>query len=210
VFSAFGLLRAEIEHHTARTVLTSTRGGDLAAVEATLAEMEADLLRRVREEGLDPAAAEIARFADLRYRGQSSELTVAISGGKLSDDAMRDIEERFEAEFERTYGHRADAKAFELVTIRSVLRLPRRVEHGKTWASNTDVTAATERLVYFGPDAGQIKTPVRTRVSLQNLTLPGPLLVQEYDTTIVVPPDCSATLDEHANIVITIGAGLRA
>lgn len=210
VFSAFGLLRAEIEHHTARTVLTSTRGSDLVAVEVTLAEMQADLLRRAREEGLDSTSAEITRFADLRYRGQSSELTVAIPGGKLSDAGMQDIEERFEAEFERTYGHRADAKAFELVTVRLVLRLPRRVEHGKVWAADTSVAADTERLVYFGPGVGQMETPVRARTSLQNRTLPGPLLIQEYDTTIVVPPDCSATLDEHANVVIAVGASPHA
>ncbi|MSP88272.1 MAG: hydantoinase/oxoprolinase family protein [Alphaproteobacteria bacterium] len=210
VFSAFGLLRAEIEHHTARTVLTSTRGSDLAAVEAVLAEMRADLLRRTREEGLDPASAEITRFADLRYRGQSSELTVAIPCGMLSDAVMKDIEERFEAEFERTYGHRADAKAFELVTIRLVLRLPRQVEHGKAWRTDASIAKDSERLVYFGPGTGQIKTAVRSRDALRGQTLSGPLLIQEYDTTIVVPPNCTAGLDEHANVVIAVSNEPRA
>ncbi len=205
VFSAFGLLRAEVEHHTARTVLTSTRGADLAAVEAALDEMRLDLLRRAHAEGYDPASAEVARFGDLRYRGQSSELTVPLPDGPLDDARMRKIEEEFETEFERTYGHRADAKAFELVTVRLVLRLPRQVEHGTTWMPDISAAAETQRRVYFGPDQGLLDAAVLSRRDLERGQRPGPALIQEYDTTIVVPPGCEASLDGHANVVISIG-----
>jgi N-methylhydantoinase A len=205
VFSAFGLLRAEVEHHTARTVLTSTRGADLMTIETALEEMRVDLLRRAREEGFDPTSAKIARFGDLRYRGQSSELTVGIPEGPLNEAAMRAIEESFEVEFERTYGHRADAKAFELVTVRLVLRLPRTVEHGTAWMPDRSLPAETERLVYFGPEQGHVKAAVLSRCALDHKSRPGPVLIQEYDTTIVVPPDCEASLDSHANVVITVG-----
>jgi len=205
VFSAFGLLRAEVEHHTARTVLTSTRGADLAAVETALEEMRVDLLRRAREEGFAPALAEIMRFADLRYRGQSSELTVPIPEGRLGEAAMQAIEESFEAEFERTYGHRADAKSFELATVRLVLRLPRPVEHGTAWMPDGSTAAEAERLVYFGPEQGRLKAAVLSRRALARKPRPGPALIQEYDTTIVVPPGCAAGIDGQANVVITVG-----
>jgi len=205
VFSAFGLLRGEVEHHAARTVLTPTRGGNLAAVEAALNEMRLDSLARARKEGFDPADAEIARNADLRYRGQSSELTVPIPDGPLSEAVMRSLEEHFEVEFERTYGHRAPTKAFELVTVRLILQIRRAVEHGKSWMAEAADRHEADRMVYFGPDHGRLRSVVRLRRELAEGRLAGPALIQEYDTTIVIPPGCAASLDVHQNVVIEIG-----
>ena len=205
VFSALGLLHAEVEHHAARTVLTPTGAGAMAPVEAALEEMRADLLARLREEGFDPARAEIARFADLRYRGQSSELTVPIADGALTESALRVLEERFEQEFERTYAHRGDTKAFELVTVRLVMRVPRALQHGADWAAETDARHE-RRSVYFGPGQGRLDTEVLSRRSLGAAPRRGPLLIQEYDPTIVVPPDGEARVDAHGNVVIAIGA----
>ncbi|MDA1082476.1 MAG: hydantoinase/oxoprolinase family protein [Gemmatimonadetes bacterium] len=204
VFSALGLLHAEIEHHAARTVLTATGGAtDMAPVDAALEEMRDDLLARVREEGFDEASAEFARSADLRYRGQSSELTVSIPAGPLTQAALRSIEECFEQEFEQTYGHRGDTKAFELVTVRLVMRVPRAVEHGMQWASEPS-GPDTQRPAYFGPLHGQLDAAVLSRNSLGRAPRPGPALIQEYDTTIVVPPGCTAAVDAHGNVILTI------
>ena len=206
VFSALGLLRAEVEHHAARTVLMATAGApNLRAVTAALEEMRADLRRRVMEEGFDPSAAQFAQFADVRYRGQSSELTVPIPEGTLDAAALRALEDRFEREFERTYGHRGDTKAFELVTVRLVMRVPRAVEHGTDWAPER-THAESRRGVYFGPECGVLDTAVIDRRSLGAAPRPGPLLIQEYDTTIVVPPGCGASLDAHGNVVLDIAS----
>ncbi|MGH8188408.1 MAG: hypothetical protein ACREUC_17750, partial [Steroidobacteraceae bacterium] len=205
VFSALGLLHAEVEHHAARTVLIATSENDMAPVEAALEEMRADLLARVREEGFDAERADIARFADLRYRGQSSELTLPMPDGALTASALRNLEERFEQEFERTYAHRGDTKAFELVTVRLVMRIPRAVQHGTDWAAEADATHA-RRSVYFGPEHGRLDTEVMSRQSLGAAPQRGPLLIQEYDTTIVVPPGCEARSDASGNVLIAIGA----
>jgi N-methylhydantoinase A len=205
VFSALGLLHAEVEHHSARTVLTATSGDDMAPIEAALEEMRADLLARVREEGLDAASAEISRFADLRYRGQSSELTVPMPDGALTQSALRTLEERFEHEFERTYAHRGDTKAFELVTVRLVLRVARAVQHGTDWTAEPQAKHV-RRSVYFGPEHGRLDTEVLSRQSLGAAPRRGPLLIQEYDTTIVVPPGCEAGADRRGNVLIAIGA----
>ena len=205
VFSALGLLKAEIEHHAARTVLVATaNASDMAPVEAALDEMRNDLFARVRDEGLDVATAEVERSADVRYRGQSSELTVPMPLGPLSAPALRAIEDRFEQEFEQTYGHRGDTKAFELVTVRLVMRVPRAVEHGTEWAREHPAADA-RRTVYFGPDHGQLDAAVLSRHSLGREPRAGPALIQEYDTTIVVPPDCAAAVDAHDNVILILG-----
>lgn len=206
VFSALGLLRAEIEHHSARTVLTQTRNADLGPVTAALGQMRDDLLARVREEGFSANDVTVSAFVDLRYRGQSSELTVPVPSGGLTEAALRAAEEAFEAEYERTYGHRGSTKSFELVTVRLVMRVARSVEHGQQWVAEQRTTSrGAQRAVHFGPQFGQIVTPVLARGDLDAAPRQGPVLVQEYDTTIVVPPDCAVSADAHGGVVIDIG-----
>jgi N-methylhydantoinase A len=62
-----------------------------------------------------------------------------------------------------------------------------------------------DRRAYFGPAHGAIATPVITRAALDATPRPGPLLLDEYDATTLVPPSCAARLDAHGNIVITTG-----
>jgi N-methylhydantoinase A len=54
-----------------------------------------------------------------------------------------------------------------------------------------------------------VETPVLSRQELTDRPMAGPLLVAEYDTTVVVPPDCSARLDASGNIVIDVPSGRR-
>jgi N-methylhydantoinase A len=206
VFSAFGLLRAEIEHHAARTVLTSTADPDIPAIQRVVDEMRDELIARARDEGFAGDRVEIAAAGDIRYRGQSSELTVPFPSDRLSLAALREAEERFEAEFERTYGHRGGHKSFELVTFRLVATVPRAVEHRGTWEADAAPTGGGERDLYFGAAHGTVRARVGRRGDLARAPLAGPAVVQEYDTTVVIPPGCTAALDPHGNIVVAIGA----
>lgn len=204
VFSAFGLLRAEVEHHSARTVLTSTTDMDYAKVEHALADMRSDLMARIHDEGFAEAAVTLAGFVDLRYRGQSSDITVPLTSLQITPETMRNAEAEFEAEFERTYGHRGATKDFELVSCRLVLTVARGIEHGNEWAANAMETRipATQRDIYFGAERGMLRTQVLSRRMLAAGACSGPAIIQEYDTAIVVPPGWSAALDAHGNILL--------
>lgn len=204
VFSAFGLLRAEVEQHAARTVLTSTCDADLGLIASVFAEMRAELIARLRTEGYAESAISVTAFADLRYRGQSSEITVPVAAHAFTADELRAAEERFEAEFERTYGHRGQNKEFEMVTCRLIAAVARGAEHAAAWAVARISAAQRERNVYFGPVYGAVATPVVERAALGENAQHGPLVVQEYDTSVVVPPDCTAALDAQHNIVMEI------
>jgi N-methylhydantoinase A len=63
------------------------------------------------------------------------------------------------------------------------------------------------RSAYFGTRVGRVDTPVLDRASLSSSPRRGPLIVEEYDATTVVPPDCSASLDTWGNIIINIQDG---
>jgi N-methylhydantoinase A len=60
------------------------------------------------------------------------------------------------------------------------------------------------RAAYFGPGHGTVETPVIARRDLTGAARRGPLIVEEYDATVVVPPDCLASLDPAGNIVIDV------
>jgi N-methylhydantoinase A len=202
VFSAFGLLRADIEHHAARTVLTSTAQFDDSAINRAIAAMRDELIARMHDEGYAADAVKIAMQVDLRYRGQSSEITVALPEERVSESALRAAEQRFESEFERTYGHRGNTQDFELVTCRLIATVPRATHYEARWKTDAE-HAAPARAVYFGATHGALQTRVVTRKSLADAAIAGPAIVQEYDTSVVIPPGWQARLDAAGNIVAT-------
>ena len=212
VFSAFGLLAAPIEQHGARSVLCSTRPPDGARIAAAYESLRADMYQRLQAEGLEMSQLSMRTFADLRYRGQSAEITVPFDPADMGEAALRALEEAFEVEYARTFGHRGTGRDFEFVTARIVGGTRRSLPTSMRWLADTTGTEgpARRRQAYFGPEHGWIDTPVVGRDDLGPSPSAGPLLVVEYDTTVVVPPGCGARLDEHRNIVLDIAAMARA
>ena len=71
--------------------------------------------------------------------------------------------------------------------------------------SDTKSSVHTNRDVYFGPDHGLLKTPIVSRSDLSFELMSGPMIIEEYDATVVVFPDCHASLDKWGHIVIDVG-----
>jgi N-methylhydantoinase A len=204
LFSAFGLLCADVEHHLVRTVAGRTRELDLAALGRAWAALEAEGRATLRAEGFEAEACRVRRLADLRYHGQTSELTVPAPGGPPDQAWIAALDEAFGREYERTYGHRA-AEPVELVNVRVVAggvrpgaRVPERVVTGRERRGPPG-----RRRAYFGPDAGWLDTPVLARADL-GAPREGPLIVEEYDATCLVPPGATAALDAAGNLGITL------
>jgi N-methylhydantoinase A len=207
LFSSFGLLYSDVQHHYARTYLRSTGALDVPELNGVFQRLEDDALRQLAEENFPPAACEVRRYVDLRYRGQSFQLTVPIAGGMLAKETIAGLEQAFGREHERTYGHRgAEHDSVEIVTLRVIAqgvssgpRVPGRVHI-------EDRGAAAERAgrrAYFGREVGWLDVPVIRRRELA-AARSGPCIVEEYDATCVVPPGANAALDEFGNIVLEI------
>ncbi|MCC6173948.1 MAG: hydantoinase/oxoprolinase family protein [Chloroflexi bacterium] len=218
LFSAFGLLAAETRHELTRAHRVPLPSISLGEVLAGLAELEGSVRATLIAEGHAEDRIVVEPLLDLRYRGQSSELRISLyedsSGqgasdadtrnGTAGDDVLARAAARFEAEHERTYGHRDSPDRVELVNLRVVARVladPPRPRRDLTAA----VDAETTRPAYFGQAHGTLDTPVVDRATLDVTPQPGPLIVEEYDATTIVPPGWTAHRDEHANIVLTVG-----
>jgi N-methylhydantoinase A len=61
-----------------------------------------------------------------------------------------------------------------------------------------------EREAYFGPEFGLLRTPIAARHDLLGRSIDGPLIIEEYDATCVIPPSCNATVDRWGNIDINL------
>jgi N-methylhydantoinase A len=206
LFSSFGLLYADVEHHYVRTWRRQTRALDLAELNAIWQRMEADAHGQLAAEGFTGPAARLKRSVDLCYHGQSFELTVPVAAGVLDPAALASVEESFGREHERVYGHRAGPdEPVEIVSLRLVAQgIPDRPRVPTTVVvDRAAAAAATRRRVYFGAADGWLDTPILRRRDLAT-RVDGPAVVEEYDATCVVPPMASAGLDGYGNVVIEL------
>lgn len=204
LFSSFGLLYAEVEHHYSRTHRCVLREADPAALEEVWSGMEKEALRQLADEGFPRDRCRLKRTANMHYKGQIFELTVAAPEGPLTRDKLRQLEEAFGVEHERTYGHRAGPEEpVELVNMQVVAQgLPERpTVPDRVTSSRAEGGALKPRRAYFGRERGWLETPVLRRAELAQAR-PGPLIVEEYDATCVVPPGWTAELDATGNIAI--------
>ena len=147
---------------------------------------------------------QLERAVDLKYQGQSFELTVPLPPS-WTDEALRQVATSFGVEHERTYGHKAEGDPIQMVNLRLTARVLRPADRAAIRLEADRALDGGDRRAYFGSAHGEIATPVITRAQLDATPRPGPLLVDEYDATTLVPPGCAARLDARGNIVILTG-----
>jgi N-methylhydantoinase A len=206
LFSSFGLLYADVEHHFSRTFRRLLRGCDLAEIDAAWAELSSQAMAQLAAEGFTGHQARLRRSGALHYKGQSFELVVTVPEGPFDAAMVAHLEEAFGREHERTYGHRAGSEEpVELVSIQVVgqgLRQRSGVEGVPQ--SRPDPEGGPPRRAYFGSKHGWIDTPLLKRADLVTKRA-GPIIIEEYDATCLIPPDAAAALDASGNVVIEIG-----
>ena len=206
LFSALGLLAADVEQIYTRSVLTDLLRVDAQRADAILSEMAARAEVDLAGEGFERRHMELARFADLRYRKQISELMLPLPDGVLGPAALDRLVEDFHREHERTYGYAIRDERVELVAFKVRARGARADAVEVPWRSLADTRAVprTDRSVFFGSAIGHLQTPVIGRAHLGEQPAAGPLVVEEYDSTVVVPPGWSARRTAIGFIVLEL------
>jgi len=171
-----------------------------------LAEMRARAYTDLAGEGFGTERIEVARFADLRYRRQISELMLPLPDAEVESEAIAGLAEAFHREHERTYGYAMRDERVELVAFKLRARGRRASTVEVPWRSLADSRPVprSDRSVYFGPKLGHVRTPVIGRADLGEAPSAGPLIVEEYDSTVVVPPDWSAQRTPIGFLVLEI------
>jgi N-methylhydantoinase A len=200
VLAAFGLLAAAVEHHHARTLQARTDTADLDVVNRCLAELDAAGRSRMREEGAPADEVRVAYTADMRYVGQAYELDVPIAV-PVARGRLPEILAAFHAAHERVYGYARRQQAVEFVNFRAVhtYPLPRPIITPAARATSALADARLgERRAYFG---AFVPTAIYERARLPlGARVAGPAIVEQSDTTTVVPPGVTALVDEAGTL----------
>ena len=200
VLSAFGMLAADVIKDYVRTIMLPLAGaGEVIAAE--LAKLAEQGRRDLITEGFTEGRMSIERALDLRYMGQSYELTVPYDDGAGMASA-------FHRAHAQRFGYSDEGEPVQVVNVRVKARgrvdappMPR--PSGQTSAGMA-APSGTHRVAFSGPDHRLIwrQSPVYPRERLApGAALSGPAIVAQYDTTTVLPPDWSATIDATGAIL---------
>jgi N-methylhydantoinase A len=169
-----------------------------------LLELEGQAVDAMAAEGFAPHSVEVERLADLHYAGQSAVVTVAVPA--KSEDVLPALQRRFEEEHRRTYGRRLVREPVEFVglRVRAFSRAGASSDEVRIRARRGRAARPGSRPVHFGRALGTVEAPVVGRDDLGSEPCQGPLIVEEYDCTTVVPPGARARVDEASNIVVQL------
>ncbi len=204
VFSAVGMLAGDVAHSSLQTVLRPLDEMNAAALRAVMSELAAHLTEVLTADGYPAERIALDWEADLRHEGQASEITVPFADAGDITTALRDD---FLAEYFKTYGYR-DETAIELVKVRLTARglRDRRLAFGDIRVEERPAAQSTgQRPISFDRGKPPVMVPVMPRSSLSRLPVAGPLVVEEFDTTIVVPGNATAHRDEIGNVIVDLG-----
>jgi len=198
-FSALGLLIADVRRDFVRTRVSQTAKTDIAAVRACLHALQQDGERELAAAGFAPERRRFAASIDMRYLGQSFELSVPVG---LEVTNIAEIERAFGVVYAARYGGTNDA-AIEIVSYRlaawGLSDKPTLPPIDRADRSETAARTGSRGVIFDGKER---ETTIFDRDKLPpGYTTVGPALIEEGGSTTVVPPGWRVTLDELGSLV---------
>lgn len=212
VMSAFGFLVAPPAFELLRAYITALANADLGLVNRLYREMEEEGRALLQTAGIPAKETAVRREAAVRYVGQSYELFVPVSGGKLGkghlDRVGRDFVRRYRARY-----HRLNPDVpIEVVTWRVVVSGPTPRIRLRHQPAGRDARQARKRSrnAYFPEAGGFIACPVYDRYRLgAGVRLRGPAIIEERESTAVIGPGGTVEVDAHNNLLVSVPAVSR-
>jgi N-methylhydantoinase A len=208
ILCAMGLLLTDLRADFAATRLLPATADSAPEAEAALAPVVAEAENWFVREGVTPEARRMTRTVDMRYRGQNYELAVTAPPGPIDAAAAALLVERFEAAHRQRYGFTAEGEEIDFVTFRvEALGLVRKATFPQRAPGPADPAPAMigERRIWFADAAAHVTTPVYARAKLApGMTIEGPAIVEQMDTTTVCPPGARLTVDGIENLVMEL------
>jgi N-methylhydantoinase A len=205
VASAIGLLSADVKFDQVRTRVSHLDAPDVAGLNEMFADMESEAAAVIRESSGEPPSR-VERGVDLRYVGQGYEVTVPVPPGELTPEDLKAVRVAFEREYELRYGFSSPDQAVEATTWKvtafgpaSTLELPR----AERTVDRVQDAVREVRQAYFPEAGGYADTPVYDRYLLfPGAQIAGPAIIEERESTTVIPPDTAALCDEYGNLLV--------
>ncbi len=203
ISSAVGMLSADVRHDYVQTHIEASCEADEERIQSIFEDMETRGTQQLGREGFTGEAVALVRSADMRYVRQSYELSVPVKQGTLTERDLAAVTEDFHRLHEKAYGYARNSETVEFVNLRVVAlgKLPEFRAPEKTARPLRGPEPVGTRQVTF---AGRpVPSPVFLRDSLpEGSEFAGPAIVEQMDSTTVVPPGYRATADGYGNLII--------
>ncbi len=207
VFSALGLVMADVRHDYMRSQLTALDATPAAHIEAMFADLSTQARGELFRDGFAQERIRVERALDLRYAGQGYEVTVPCDGQALTTDGLEELRERFDRMHHSMFGHMAPDEPAEIVSYRVCgigLVPPVALPRFKPAGISLDRALRERRSVRF--DGREIDCPVYQRERLDvGARLAGPAVLDQLDCTTLICPGQVASVDEWKNLLVTEG-----
>jgi len=203
LFSALGMLFADVEHQLVKSFYRPLRKTSVAELNAAAAELIESGRTLLDEQGFSLKKQQrIAISLDMKYLGQTAPLAVPLADYPAAQGAFDDLVKAFEAEHLKMFGYISPGDALQFVAVKAICsgvpatpRMPDRVQRG-----NERAVTSAQRNAFYGEEHGWLMTPVIARAQIGSAPQQGPLIIEEYDTTVIVRPGWTARLDTWNNI----------
>jgi N-methylhydantoinase A/oxoprolinase/acetone carboxylase beta subunit len=216
VTAALGLLATDMVYEYVSTVYERLSSLDAGSLQAAFEELEQQARAQLEKDGIAAEQILVQRVADCRYLGQGYELRVDVDSGAIDDAWVEKVRGDFHDIHEREYSRRFDESDIEIpnVRVRGIgLMPPLKVPEADHGDESPDEALRYERDAWFrvGGSLEQVPTRFYDRTALKaGNRLEGPAIVNQYDSTTVIPPGLTAHVDRFGNIVIGTGVAAEA
>ncbi|RBM21107.1 hydantoinase/oxoprolinase family protein [Prauserella sp. PE36] len=208
---ALGLLVSDVRSEFTSSFLRRAEPDTLPALNEAVAALVAEGKAWLAGEARIAQRHDVTVLADARYPRQNFELRIPLPSAGLDESSLASVVADFHAQHEKAYGFAHPDSPVQLVNLRAIAHgevakpdMPR-VSAGSA-TPEPDALLGT-REVDFGEEHGALRTPVLDRAKLKSgNTFAGPAIVEQLDSTTVVPPGWSSTVDDFGNLLIEVDA----
>jgi N-methylhydantoinase A len=203
ITSALGCLLVDIRHDFSEMHLVPAGETEPSEIESRFSTLEERARDRLRAEGIADEDLQLRRSLDMRYLGQWRSLEISVSG---EIESLDDLTARFHDEHERQHAYKREETPVEIYQLKvtAIGTIPKpELPHEGTEEYNPEPNE--HRQAVFG-DQGRVRTDVYRRDDLRpGASIEGPAIIEQLDSTVVVPPGDEAEVDGFSNLIIRVG-----
>lgn len=206
ILCAYGLLVADLRTDFSRTQVTPAAPEALPAIERTFAELRRMAETWFDQEGLTASVRRVRRIADMRYVGQNYELSIELPDHALTAEQLPATLDAFHRAHEQSYGYSAPGEPVQFVTLRLEASgiVPRPTQRPIPAGGSLDDARLGTRRAYLPENGGWGDIPLFDRTLLRaGARVPGPAIVEQMDSTVLILPGQQAEVDKYGNLLIS-------
>lgn len=208
IMCAFGLLISRVEYHSVKTLLMTKTQFNLSTLNETLSEMKSYLTSIFERDKADTKLICFEAFTDLRYVGQGYELKVPLNSDVLKLEDLEQVWDAFHKQHKQEYGHNFLSADIEMVSVKLKAQI-RKENSSDEFSFENSIDETVSRLnlpntkVEFSIDGKpqSFETEIIDRKTLTGGTQKaGPNVIYQEDSTTVVPPGWTMSVDDDLTL----------